>query len=311
MAAFTRAVTKPDGRIAQIGDNDSGRFLKLHPIFTSRTVAEARRRYANLESYRFLPDDAEFLDEDDLDHNATLAALEPSESKFLDAVVIRALAKHVSDTVPAAPRSRRNPAPLGAMPDPIRTTEIVVPGGDLRRGLSRTAFPDFGLWIFRSDRLFLAIHCGSIGHHGRGAHAHNDQLAIELMIDGEDWIADPGSYLYTPSRKLRNDYRSVAAHCAPRRGTREPGRLDLGDFWLGDEAKARCLAFDDFGFAGEHRGYGTVVQRRVEIGETMITIRDGGLSDDATVRYAGRAEVVANLGAAVPFSPGYGKRFRT
>lgn len=310
MAAFTRAVTKPDGRIAQIGDNDSGRFLKLHPIFTSRTVAEARRRYGNLENYRFLPDDAEFLDEDDLDHRATLAAIEPSEPRFLDAVVILALTKRNGHTMPAAPASWRSPAPLGAMPSPVRTTEIVAPGGDLRRGLSRTAFPDFGLWIFRSDRLFLTIRCGSIGNHDRGAHAHNDQLAIELMIDGEDWITDPGSYLYTPSRKLRNEYRSVAAHCAPRLGLREPGRLDLGDFWLGDEAKARCLAFDDCGFAGEHRGYGTVVQRRVEIGETMITIRDGRLSDDSIVRYIGRAEVIANLGAAVPFSPGYGKRLR-
>ena len=31
---FSRAVTKPSGLVAQIGDNDSGRFLKLHPIFT-------------------------------------------------------------------------------------------------------------------------------------------------------------------------------------------------------------------------------------------------------------------------------------
>lgn len=317
MAAFTRAVTKPNGRIAQIGDNDSGRFFKLHPIFVTRTVAEARQRYANLDDYRGLPDEAAFLDEDDLDHRATLAAIaalveppEHREAKFLDAIVIRALAKHANADVRVTLPTWHHPAPAGAMPSSIRTTEIVVPGGDLRQRLTRTAFPDFGLWLFRSNRMFLAIRCGSIGHHGRGAHAHNDQLAIELTIDGEDWIADPGSYLYTPSRALRNAYRSVTAHCAPRLGDREPGRLDLGDFWLGDEAQARCLAFDDSGFIGEHRGYGTIVRRHIQIGETTITIHDGGLNDASSVRYVGRDEVAAALGPAVPFSPGYGKRFR-
>jgi Heparinase II/III-like protein/Heparinase II/III N-terminus len=317
MAAFIRAVTKPNGKIAQIGDNDSGRFLKLHLPFVSRTVAEARQRNANLEGYHGLPDDDAFLDEDDLDHGATLAAIsalvEPAAHgpAFLDALIVRAFAKRTGDAVPAAPKRWRNPPSSGAMPTPIRTTEIVAPGGDLRHGLKPIAFPDFGLWIFRSDRLFLAIRCGSIGHHGRGAHAHNDQLAIELQIDGEDWIADPGSYLYTPSRTLRNAYRSVSAHCAPRLGEREPGRLDLGDFWLGDEAQARCLAFDDSGFVGEHRGYGRIVRRQIEIGATTIKIRDGGLPDSAALRYIGRDAVAASLGAAVPFSPGYGKRLRT
>ncbi|MDB5405518.1 MAG: Heparinase family protein [Rhodospirillales bacterium] len=319
MAAFTRAVTKPGGRIAQIGDNDSGRFFKLHPLFVSRTVAEARQRYANLENYRGLPDGAAFLDEDDLDHGATLAAIgelveprPPRKLGFLDAVIVRALvAKHGVGTVAAVPPAWRNPPPPPDLPGPIRTTEIVAPDGDLRHGLRHAAFPDFGLWIYRSDRLFLAIRCGSIGHHGRGAHAHNDQLTIELAIDGEDWIADPGSYLYTPSRPLRNAYRSVAAHCAPRLGEREPGRLDLGDFWLGDEAKARCLFFDDTAFVGEHCGYGRIVRRRIEIGETAITIRDFGLPDAADLRFVGRDEVAAKFGAAVPFSPGYGKRLRT
>ncbi|MBV9521272.1 MAG: heparinase, partial [Alphaproteobacteria bacterium] len=51
MAAFSRAVTKPSGRIAQIGDNDSGRFFKLHPILAPRPPAEARLIYGNLDRY--------------------------------------------------------------------------------------------------------------------------------------------------------------------------------------------------------------------------------------------------------------------
>ena len=35
MAFFSEALTKPNGKLAQIGDNDSGRFFKLNPVFTN------------------------------------------------------------------------------------------------------------------------------------------------------------------------------------------------------------------------------------------------------------------------------------
>ena len=51
---------------------------------------------------------------------------------------------------------------------------------------------------------------------------------MELNIDGEDWLADPGSYVYTADARLRNAYRSVRAHAAPRLGEGEPAALDPG-----------------------------------------------------------------------------------
>src|SRR5260221_449406 len=74
-AEFSRAVTKPSGRVAQIGDNDSGRFLKLHPIFALRGAAEARLFYANLEDYDGLTENAPYLDEETLDHPPTIAGI--------------------------------------------------------------------------------------------------------------------------------------------------------------------------------------------------------------------------------------------
>jgi hypothetical protein len=330
-AEFSRAVTKPSGRVAQIGDNDSGRFLKLHPIFARRSAAEARLFYANLEAYDGLTESAAYLDEETLDHRPTIVGIvallghhDPAAmigETWLDAAVVTALCDGRHGAVDAAAitdAARRRGEARGSdivavAADAARIVELVAPGGDLRRGLQRRGFADFGLFIFRSDRLFLSVRCGPIGHGGRGAHAHNDQLAIELTIDGEDWIADPGSYLYTPAPRLRNAYRSVAAHFAPQSGRREPGRLDLGPFWLGDEAQAECLAFDDFRFVGEHRGFGAKVRRTVTIGETSILIHDSGIPADADMRFIrciGRREVAARFPVAVPFSPGYGKRYR-
>ena len=138
-------------------------------------------------------------------------------------------------------------------------------------------------------------------------------VAERGAIDGVDWIADPGSYLYTASRALRNAYRSVAAHWAPRWAEREPGRLDLGDFWLGDAAQASCLRFDRSGFSGEHRGFGTPVRRDLAIGADTITIRDSGMPIDpreAEICCVGRDAFIRCFPPAVPFSPGYGKRHR-
>lgn len=281
------------------------------------------RLYANLEGYDGLPPDAAYLDEAVLDHRPFIAAAAALIGRtdltafagpgWLDAAFVAALAGAPSGSPEPSARIIATPAAAsGGDPAPCRTVEIVAAGGDLRAGLAREAFPDFGLWIFRSDRLFLALRCGKLGSGGRGAHDHNDQLAIELAIDGIDWAADPGSYLYTANRALRNAYRSVAAHCAPRWGTREPARLDLGDFWLGDEAQARCLAFSETEFLGEHRGFGRLVRRHVAIGAEAITIRDCGLPFDGEplLRCAGREAFLARFPAALPFSPGYGKRHR-
>jgi hypothetical protein len=119
--------------------------------------------------------------------------------------------------------------------------EIPVPGGGLLRDPALYAYPEFGVFLYRAKRFSLAIRCGSIGQNGVGGHAHNDQLSIELNVDGEDWITDPGTYLYTPIPERRDEYRSVRAHFAPRMGSREPGHMDPGLFRLGEAWALRLL----------------------------------------------------------------------
>ena len=256
-AQFSRDVTKPNGRIAQIGDNDSGYFLKL-------------------------------FGEDPRDHRFLLAAR-----------VDRAVS-HLTNEV----------SPLGRV---LLDAEFVLPDADLTENLHLAAYPDFGLYIWRSERLFLSVRCGPIGLNGRGAHAHNDQLAVELNIDGVDWIADPGSYLYTPLPARRDEYRSVKAHFAPRLGDREPGNLKLGPFWLGDEARAEALRFDASGFVGRHHGFDVPVYREVTLSAGTIRVRDvidDGGADVEKVVVRKADEVRSALGPEVPFSPGYGLRCR-
>jgi len=322
MAEFTMHVTKPNDRIPQIGDNDSGRFLKLQPVYHQLSVAEAKTRYANLAGYTELPDDAVYWDEDILDHRHLVAAINgffvrPDFAAFtgegwLETKLVQQLAMSLPSYLqPGKPTAAElvqigTPADwaqlnakLNSLPqEQGQVIDIPVPGEDLLESLKLYAYPNFGLYLYRSPRLYLAIRCGSIGQNGNGGHAHNDQLAIELNIDGEDWIVDPGTYLYTPLPERRNEYRSVKAHFAPQVQQQEPDRLDLSLFSLGDKAKAKCLYFGSEGFIGTHQGYGYPIYRLVAPEKNKIRIADFTESTKLTV----------GCNQSLSFSAGYGKK---
>ena len=74
------------------------------------------------------------------------------------------------------------------------------------------AFPNAGLYIMRSQDDYVLINCGPVGTRGVGSHKHNDLLAIEVHLAGEDIIIDSGSFLYTSNSEAYNSSRSTAAH---------------------------------------------------------------------------------------------------
>jgi len=308
---FTMGIATPDFRIPQVGDNDSGRFLKLHPAHGPS------------------------LEEDALDHRHLVAALNGLFGKedfrrfagegWIDGEIVRGLSggRVAGAAIGGAGRDRPSFDRVGEGDEwkrmvrrrdelpaqERRSIRIDIPGGGILDGLSLRAFPAFGLYVYRSRRIYLALRCGPNGQNGNGGHAHNDQLSMILWVDGIEWIADPGTYLYTPLPARRNEYRSVRAHFAPQAADgKEPGRLDLGLFQLGDEAQARCLYFGEEGFAGTHRGFGTPVCRVVEMADSSLTVDDfaeGGVPLRSPAYDAGRTP--RNAGAP-PVSPAYGVR---
>ncbi len=305
MAIFTIDVSKPDGHVAQIGDTDNGRLFKIIPALLKNTS-----------------------DEDILDHTHLISAiggLLDDEALLnyagahyqLEAEFIRTLKRSHAISV-ASPASRLPDEAVISRPVVGKTTTavkqllITLPTEDLLSGLQAISYPNFGLFLWRSERLFLAIRCGPIGQGGNGGHAHNDQLSIELQIDGVDWLADPGTGVYTADVKKRDLYRSHLAHFGPRLQMAEPSRLDLGLFKLEDNANSACLLFNKSEFLGVHHAYAAPTYRRIKINRTQIEITDSENGAELNEQNQHRLEVdnAADLravfGPGVPFSRGYG-----
>lgn len=302
MAEFTLHITRPDRRIPQIGDNDSGRFLKLFPVYRRLTLAEARARYVNLEGYDELPADGAYWDEDHLDHRHLVAAINglfdrEDFSAFaknaVESQLVRNLAQGIR--IPSYRKKRgvasaervRLVGDEGREPVCKRSSDTtegrrpiigtVASGGGWWEGLALYAYPDFGLYVYRSNHVHLVVRCGSVGQNGYGGHAHNDQLSFELSVGGQPFIVDPGTYVYTPLPEERNRFRSTAAHntLCPEGAEQNRWKDGLaGLFSMTDCAAATALTFTEREFAGRHSAFVGEYRRWLKLLPASLCIAD-------------------------------------
>jgi hypothetical protein len=310
---FTMHITKPNGEIPQIGDNDSGRFLKIWPSYIKRTVAEAIAMYKNLDSYNELAPDATYWDENILDHSHILgvAGVLFNREDFSSYVennpevsLVRSMLqgkriisyhdKHAKESTEEATQvkysnndKKHSTDWIGDLKskygDPIEYTfNCKGTKNKLTDGLVVYNYPDFGLYVYCSPLLYMAVRCGNIGKNGNAGHAHNDQLSIELTIDGIDIIRDPGTYVYTPLPERRNQFRSTIAHFTPQKSAKEQnswGNGGRGLFSLTNTAHSKTIYVNIDGFIGMHSGFGIPVYRAVHILDNKIQVYDFGTNE--------------------------------
>lgn len=146
-----------------------------------------------------------------------------------------------------------------------------------------SAFRESGCYILRSGRDYTYIECGPIGLGGRGGHGHNDSLSIEVILNGQHLIVDPGCPDYTGNYVRRNLFRATAVHNTPRICNGEINRFVFPtDLWsLHDDANCRVKHWLDddkvVSFVGSHNGfrrYGRhiTVTRRIAMEKSLHAI---------------------------------------
>jgi hypothetical protein len=263
MAQFTQDMTRPDGRITQIGDCDNGRFLKLHPAYDENDST---------------------LEEDHLNHSHLVSAIgglmgvsarngHPG-CEHVDAHVVERLAKGFrQDSAEDTKASHTSIISRG--PDVER--DVALGSSDLREGLQVVPYRQFGVFVYRSRRVNLAIRCGRGDVNRIGNHAHNDNLSFEFALDGTPVITDPGTYVYTPSITMRNRFRSTGMHNTLVLDGKEQNDWKEereGLFQLQDRSNAKVIDCQATRFVGEHSGFGVPHRRELWITETGIHGRD-------------------------------------
>lgn len=291
---FTMDIQKPNGEVPQIGDNDNGRFLKIWPC-VDFTEGEPKER--TLDHRHLLLTAGIVLNRADFISKA--GDLSP------EAIVVQALSDNFQAPSSYIEKSPARTDGIGGGLDGyiwqawrygnLIQHRFTAEKENLLDGLELLQYPDFGLYIYKSNNLYLAIRCGDLNGQKLG-HAHNDQLSVELTIEGKDLVRDPGTYVYSAWPSERNRYRSTSAHFTPQRREQEQNSWKegiAGLFSLEHRSYARCLCFTPEGFAGEHQGFDRPVVRVVRLFPKEIEILDFG-GDSAAV-------------AALPFSDGYGR----
>jgi hypothetical protein len=216
MFEFSLYCIKPNGLIPQIGDNDSGRFLRF-----SRMPAVEHKYLLNLATIYFK------------DSSFKIEQFGLGEEAFW---IFGVEGKDIYDSLPFR-----------------------------REAIASRAFTDAGWYIIRRDRDYCFISCGI--NAGEGWHAHNDKLSFELMLEGQDIVVDPGTYVYTSLPDERNKFRSTGYHNTVRFNGYEQNSInDRGVFSLPDSVKIEDVELieDDkkVTFSGQIR-YSNVAHKRV------------------------------------------------
>jgi len=78
--------------------------------------------------------------------------------------------------------------------------------------LKSKTFPQGGFYIMRHDDLYMIIDCVPADPKLPSGHKHNSRLSFELFAGDKSFIIDPGTYIYTADKEMRNLFRSTKYH---------------------------------------------------------------------------------------------------
>lgn len=254
---FLQELTRPDGLLTAIGDNDSGFFFRLS--FTGKETSEKSN-----------------------DANPTIAALaaffqdipEPSCGKIEYSLLKELLPCHWEQLNHSKPilSSTLNRVEAMEYLKYCKKKKISSKGYDLTEEIHTAAFPQFGVYIIKSKNLYLCLSLADNGQGGIGGHAHNDKLSIELFVGGDVVYEDPGTYVYTASVSLRDQYRSVKAHNTIYIGIEQNDFLDT--FSMNNETKCKIYKFSERHILAEVRYQKVIHLREILIRTQEIEIID-------------------------------------
>jgi len=288
IAFFSEMTIKPDGTIIQIGDNDSGRLLKLSLAGTFVSVNEYESRYFDAKGYSKMYNDKYVFVENELKVDSVISAIyaitkhdyikEYYEKSPLEGNIIYSILSNREISCNTSYNYSFDDYSLQDL-DNIMTclcygmeTNIELLGSINISNVKLKAAPDFGLIVFMNDGFKLFIRSPADLTIMSHAHLHNDFLHFEISIGENNYFSDQGSYIYTPLINKRNEFRSIRAHNVPYH-YREPNEF-RGCFSSIIKTKGTITELTSNSI-GMYISFDDIVHfRRIILGNSEITVID-------------------------------------
>ncbi|KEH92570.1 alginate lyase family protein [Clostridium massiliodielmoense] len=312
-ARFTKDITKENNDIPQIGDNDSGRFFKFTPVGEFLSLRELKDKYLNLKNYNGIDEENKYWDENILNQESFIAAVgglfssnefEEYHDKYpLEYNIVKSLSKGISIDFKVEEHSKLK-LYKGNIPklDYVKIKEIYFKEYDNEcidiSKLKSIYYPNFGLYLYKSKEFYLCIIAGENGQCGNGGHAHNDKLSFELSLRGKDIIVDPGTYLYTPFPKKRDEFRSIKVHNVPIVKEEEQNTF-INAFSMKNETKCHVLEYSS-----------NSIKIYLTYRDIHIVREFNILSDKLVIKDSCNYDFYQNFNYGKIYSNGYGKLIR-
>ena len=135
--------------------------------------------------------------------------------------------------------------------------------------LESKAFSQGGFYIMRHENSYMVIDCVPADPKAPSGHKHNSRLSFELFACDKSFIIDPGTYIYTADKEMRNLFRSTKYHNTVVVDDEEQNRFDEDELFAMNLDAAvkvnRWLVTENYDLLdAEHNGYSrlNVVHRR-------------------------------------------------
>ncbi|NOR78443.1 MAG: hypothetical protein GQ523_08505 [Methanophagales archaeon] len=136
--------------------------------------------------------------------------------------------------------------------------------------LKSKAFPQGGFYIMRHADLYMVVDCVPADPTAPSGHKHNSRLSFELFAGDKSFIVDPGAYIYTADKEMRNLFRSTKYHNTVVVDDKEQNRFEEDElFAMNLDAAVKVngwLVTENYDLLdAEHNGYSrlNVVHRRL------------------------------------------------
>ena len=262
MAVFTGTILKDNHEIVQVGDNDSGRLLKLTPMGEGEIDKVIDHR-TFLSAVSGLISNSEF---------GQIVNEIPLESSIVSSLAKKKFEAHKYDA-----RVNQIGSPEDIVYPYKKETVLYIDkcetAGSLSEGIRIYYYEKFGLLVVKGERIFLCMVIDTAENTNLLGHTHNDKLSIEVLVDGSYITRDPGGYIYTPFPFIRDRFRSVKAHNTIHVSDVEQNVFS-GTFGMKKRAKARLISAGKEGIVGRACYAGIEHVRQIELQPHKIVVKD-------------------------------------